>query len=211
MKKTLTLVALSFLAFTSFGQLTFEVSPGLNFNSASVGYQFGKIQPYLGFQHLGAGLRWEENGQQYDGSGNLVDYTNTVDYKVHLYLPTVGVKYYAIEKESIKGYFNVNFTKVVATGKFLIDGEEDEYVADIFDESSAWGAEIGYGMEYFFDDHFSVGGEFGLRLLSGKNTSSYETNIFNPNTGTSTASEVTNTVRGTLSPTYTKIGLKFYF
>lgn len=212
MKTTLPLIILlSFLTFSSFGQLTFEVSPGLNFNSASVGYKFGKVQPYFGFQHLGASFRWEETGQQYNVDNNLVDYTNSMDYKVNLYLPTIGVKYYAIQKESIQGYFNVNFTKVLATRKFLIDDVADENAEDTFDGSSLWGAEIGYGMEYFFDDHFSIGGEFGLRIIRGKNTVSYETSIYDPNTGNSVTSEVTDTYTGIFSPTYTKIGLKFYF
>ena len=28
-----------------------------------------------------------------------------------------------------------------------------------------WGGEFGFGIEYFFDENFSLGGEFGLRYI----------------------------------------------
>ena len=211
MKKKLALFTFCLMACSSFGQLTFNVSPGLNLNSAALGYQFNKIEPYVGFQMFSGSFNWEQKGQEFDINGNLVDYTNTVDTRVQLFLPTIGVKYYAVDKESIKGYINANFTKVIATGKHTIDGQVDDDVKEAFDGTSLWGGELGYGMEYFFDEHFSIGGEFGLRMLAGKNETTYNTTIFDPTSGGYIDSKVTNTTKGSFSPTYTRIGLKFYF
>lgn len=214
MKTKLTLLAIGLLTFSSFGQLSFGVSPGLNLNSAYVGYNFGKIQPYLGFQHLGASLSYEEAGKQYDANGNIEDYTSTIEYSVGLYMPTLGLKYYVIENESLKGYLNGNFTTVIASGKFTEDEEVNEYLTETFRGSSLWGSELGFGMEYFFNKQFSIGGEFGLRILRGKNTETYDNNgvlVIDPSTGNMVPSQITNTFKGTFSPTYTKIGLNFYF
>ncbi|MBL7192146.1 hypothetical protein ISS30_10675 [bacterium] len=43
-----------------------------------------------------------------------------------------------------------------------LEDEELELVEDIL---SFWGLEIGFGAEYFFSDNFSLGGEFGMRML----------------------------------------------
>jgi len=153
----------------------------------------------------------DHSSKEFDINGNLIDYNYSVDTKINLYLPTIGLKFYAIEKESIKGYFNVNFTKVIATSKFLVDGVQDQDIGDYFDGTSLWGAEFGYGMEYFFDEQFSIGGEFGLRILKGKNTTEYDQTMFDPISGNSVVTRATNAFSGSMSPTYTKIGLNFYF
>jgi hypothetical protein len=43
--------------------------------------------------------------------------------------------------------------------------EEADFVKDIL---SFWGLDLGFGCEYFFSDNFSLGGEFGLRMLFDK-------------------------------------------
>ncbi|MCH2224207.1 MAG: hypothetical protein MK066_05505 [Crocinitomicaceae bacterium] len=214
MKTKLTLFIIGLLTFNSFGQVTFGVSTGLNLNAAYIGYSFGRIQPYLGFQYLGASISYEETGKQYDINGNIQDYTNSIEYSVGLYMPTLGAKYYVIEKESLKGYLNGSFTMVIASGKFREDGEVNDDLSETFSASGLFGGELGFGVEYFFNDQFSLGGEFGLRMMRGKNIDSYDNDnvlVIDPSTGNMVPSQVTNTFKGTFAPTYSKIGLNFYF
>ena len=55
-----------------------------------------------------------------------------------------------------------------------------------------WGGELGFGMEYFFDENFSLGGEFGLRYLHLRYKDSYNDEIYNPNTGQDENVEIKN-------------------
>ena len=47
-------------------------------------------------------------------------------------------------------------------GKWKLEGKEKEMVEDIL---SFWGINLFGGCEYYFSDNFSIGGEFGVRLL----------------------------------------------
>ena len=55
------------------------------------------------------------------------------------------------------------------------------------------------------------GGEFGVRYLRVKYEDSYETTVFNPNTGTNESSDVDMDYRVNMSPTFSKFSLNFYF
>jgi hypothetical protein len=48
--KTILSLLLVSISMNSFSQLTYSVSPGFNLNSASIGYSFGKLNPYAGIQ-----------------------------------------------------------------------------------------------------------------------------------------------------------------
>jgi hypothetical protein len=158
-----------------YSQFTFGVSPGLNTNTAQFGYKMGKINPYIGFQYLGGYLKMEE--------------TESVKAKVTLLIPEIGVKFFAIENNKLKGYLNLNITKPFISGKY--DGDDLPYLNDI----SLIGGNFGLGVEYFFDDNFSVGGEYGLQYIHGK----YD----DPNSDF--------VVNVGIVPTYSKICLNFYF
>lgn len=83
------------------------------------------------------------------------------------------------------------------SGKLEYDGEEEEEISDAIKNINVFGAEAGFGVEYFFDDNFSIGGEYGIRFFSGK----YET-----------VDEFDNfTLKMNINPTYTKLALNFYF
>jgi hypothetical protein len=70
---------------------------------------------------------------------------------------------------------------------------------------------MGFSSEYFFDEHFNWGGEFGIRLISISDELSYETTFLNPNTGLDQATTLVEKANFRISPTYTKISPNFHF
>ncbi len=179
-----------------FSQFSFGVSPGLSFNGASFGYQIDeKMVVYGGLQY------------------GKINYSYKVDYgssdskakvKGQLFVPNIGVKYFVYTQNQIKAYTTLTLSKPMVTAKFNL---EDEDVEDVLDSQveglKLWGGELGFGTEYFFDDNFSLGGEFGLRYIRVKSNYSYESNY--------NAHDVEEDLKLSLSPTYTKISLNYYF
>jgi len=205
MKKNLTLIAvmLMMVSVPAFSQFTFTAAPGLNLNSASFGYKMGKVVPYIGLQYCGL-----------SGSYTLdVDYESATDVSNEMkitgkvIMPTIGVKYFAIEKNKVKGYLNASVSKPFLAAKLTFDGEESEGLAEEVDKVSLLGGTFGVGAEYFFDDNFSIGGEFGLNLMFAKYTDTEEDTDYNGN-GPAT---IERTLKGMAMPTYSKISLNFYF
>jgi hypothetical protein len=217
MKKTLLLIALfSLLISPVFGQFTFSVSPGISLNGATFGYKVGKIVPYVGIQMINAKLGVENNSFDYNTPGTLIETVNNTDIKANIFVPTIGAKYFFIQSNKLKAFAGLSLSKPIIHAK--VTNEEngvvqtntgiDQTVSDIND-IKIFGGELGFGVEYFFDDNFSVGGEFGLRYLTGKfsqkrNGTAYD-GIANHNVVRYTD------VNLNLMPTFSKISLNFYF
>jgi hypothetical protein len=147
----LLIVAIVF-AGTCFAQVTFSVKPGLNLTGAGFGYKINKVEPYIGLKSVGGGYKYEE------------DNTNTSEErKLHVYLPHLGMKYEVMDIESVKSFINLSVFKALIAGKSVSDGNEDEDFKDELKKIGAWGMEAGFASEYFLNEHFSLGGEFGLR------------------------------------------------
>ena len=136
-------------------QVTFTVKPGLNFNGANIGYKSEKMVPYVGLQFLNVNYKYKNNDDPNPDDDNT---------KTHVFMPYLGIKFFVINKESIKGSVNGTIFKPIIFGKETENGEENESYKKDLKELKLWGGELGYGMEYFFDDHFSIGGEFGFRF-----------------------------------------------
>jgi len=186
MKARWSLLLLISLAACSAGisQFTFGVSPGLNLNGAYFGYQIHDVVvPYISLQFVGGSITIKEDGEP------------QTKVSAGILAPAVGVKYFAVRRAKIKGYFGLSLAKPLVTGKYEEDGEEDPDFKDALDNISAWGFEAGFGTEYFFDSNFSVGGEFGVRSVGVK----YEENGGDYQ------------VEANIAPTYTKLSLNYYF
>ena len=209
MKKTILLVALfMMLGLKGFSQFAFGVAPGLSTNSAYFGFKIGKVVPYVGFQYANAGFKIEQTGMEWDGA-DVVPFSDEMKISANLYVPTVGVKFFAVEHNKLKAYFNLSLAKPLVRGKAEENGTEVEEINDVLKEVKLFGGELGFGVEYFFDDNFSIGGEFGLRYISGKYTNSFEQDVYN---GSEMQPEdFEDTFRLSLMPTYSRISLNFYF
>lgn len=187
MKQTLLLLSFLFsgLFFHATGQTVFGVSPGLGLNSAYGGILIGEnLIPYFSFQYIGAQYTYEEPDYKDEFTGNL-------------FVPTLGIKWYIGGSGKIRSYMNLAVSKPFISGAIKYDGEVDEEFDDIVNEISLIGMELGFGVEYFLDDHFSVNGEYGLRYLRGKFEVSDEFDDFK--------------VKASLTPTFSKVGVNFYF
>lgn len=213
MKKLVLLLTVCLLfGLRGYSQFAFGVAPGLSTNSAYFGFKAGKVVPYIGFQYAGASINLEESGEEWDNSENdIIPYSYDVKIKGNLYVPTLGIKVFAIEKNQLKAYFNLSVAKPFLSAKYEVDGEESEEVSDLAKEIKLIGGEFGFGVEYFFDDNFSIGGEFGLKYLHAKYTDSYEDEEYDYNTGTYEDVTIENTIKVGMNPTYSKISLNFYF
>jgi len=215
MKTKLLLVLFAFVVLTtkSYSQFSFGVSPGIGLNSAYFGYKIkNKIVPYIGFQYLNAKFKYEESGERYDWSLNrIVSYSEKSEFSGSLYIPNIGVKYFIKQQSKLQAYLSLNLSKPLLSGKLKYDGEEDENFKDAIKSISMWGGEFGFGAEYFFDQNFSIGGEFGLRYLHLKYNDTDKTEIYNPNTGDYQDAVIDNDYRFNISPTFSRISLNFYF
>jgi hypothetical protein len=179
MKKVVLLLSVCLLlGLKGYSQFSFGVSPGLSTNTAYFGFKIGKVVPYVGLQYASAHLN--------------VEVGDTIDGKVSLIVPEVGVKFFAIEKNKLKAYFNLNVTKPFISGKLTQNGTEMDSFGETLKDVKLIGGNFGFGVEYFFDDNFSVGGEYGVQYLHGKYDEDFG-------------------IKVGVVPTYSKISLNFYF
>lgn len=197
-------------------QFTFGVAPGLVLNGATVGYKVNdRWMPYFGFQYVSAGFGFEENGKRLNPANNQIeDYTTSNGVNAHVLIPSLGAKYFLTQQNQLKTYLNANMSMPFLFGSADLDGAPDEPFEEDLRNVSLFGGELGFGVEYFFDDNFSIGGEFGLRHLRLRYRNEFERTIFRPGTPGTTNSEVVlieQQSNFSLSPTYSRISLNFYF
>lgn len=215
MKNGLIIVALVLLFGMSntFAQFSFSVSPGIGFSNAKFGYKINdKIVPYVGFQYLKAKYTWEEAGERIDWQRNrIVEYEETTEFKGSLFMPNIGVKMFLSQNEKIKSFANLNFSKPFLNGEVEYDGDIDDDFEENVNNLKLWGAEASFGAEYYFDEHFSLGGEFGLRYFHLKYKEETERQTYNPYTGDPEELDVETDVNFALNPTFSRISLNFYF
>ena len=207
MKRNLFLVVLllTFVSVPLFSQFTFTAAPGLNLNSASFGYKFNKFVPYFGIQYCGINGSYSFNVNY--TSTTVTDESHEAKFSGKIIMPSLGIKYFAIEKNKVKGYINATVAKPFVSAKLTVDGDDVQSVSDEVGKVSLFGGSMGVGAEYFFDDNFSVGGEFGLQFINGKYKDSYTSTNYN---GYGNAS-IETVVKAMVMPTYSKISLNFYF
>lgn len=211
-KVTLLLTFCLLIGIKGFSQFSFGVAPSLSTNSAYFGYKVGKFVPYAGFQLTSISINMEETGEEFDYDlMDVASYTDNIKASGNLYIPNIGVKYYAIEQNKLKAYFNLSIAKPIIKAKLESDGEANEDISDAVKKVQLLGGEFGFGVEYFFDDNFSIGGEFGLKYFGGNYSDTYTDDFYNENTGYYQDTEITNTYKIGLIPTYSKISLNFYF
>lgn len=196
------------------GQFAFNVSPGLQLNSAGFGYKIDKFVPFVGLHIMHGGININEKGNRIDYfSGDLVSYEDKYILTATAYIPTIGTKYFFNETNKLKAFGTLSLTKIFLSGK--IEDSNDDEASSQFEEdlkkTRIWGGQIGFGTEYFFDNNFSIGGEFGVRLLHLRFKEEYNDELYNPNTGNYVSSKTKYDYKFNFNPTYIKLSLNFYF
>ncbi|MBN4072567.1 outer membrane beta-barrel protein [Crocinitomix catalasitica] len=210
-QKKILMVAIFSIGSTAFSQFTFSVNPGLSYNSANFGLKVKNFVPYLGIQYYAGKMSYTSSGTSWDpATSSMQAYSNKDELSGNLIIPTIGAKVYFLTGD-LKAYINLNITKPILTAKYQYNGVEDTDVSDNVKAISIWGGELGFGAEYFFAPQFSIGGEFGLRLIKTKFKDTYDQNVFNPITGLTEVYPRTQLWKSIVSPTYSRISLNFYF
>ncbi len=216
MKKTTLFIAALALSLSASAQFSFSVSPGLQLSGTQFGYKVKNFVPYLGVQMFSAKGELVNTGKEYDFDQDaIVAYENTLSGKISFILPTVGLKYFFLESNKLKAYGHANFSKMILSGK-VEDSEDPTNSADVefqkvLKNTKASAFQVGFGTEYFFDNNFSLGGEFGLNMASIKSEYSYDDIVVNPNTMDEENATFTTAMTTKFNPTYAKISLNFYF
>jgi hypothetical protein len=212
-KKVVSVIMLAFFVTASaFSQFSFSVGTGLNINSASFGYKVGKLVPFVGIQVFSASGKYLETGTEWDyDAGAPVAFSDEIKVSGSIIMPEIGVKYFAIEKNKLKGYVIAGITKPFLNAKVTYNGEEEEWVQEMLNKISLIGGFVGVGTEYFLDDNFSIGGEFGLQMISGNYKNEYTDTYWNPATSQYVDADFMDDFSLNLAPTYAKISLNFYF
>ena len=83
-----------------------------------------------------------------------------------MYVPNSGARVYLnsnLTGGAVAPYLQGTFLKSFASVK--VEDVEAELLDSIGELLSFWGFTLAFGAEYFFTDHFSVGGEYGLRYI----------------------------------------------
>jgi hypothetical protein len=209
MKKVIFLLSVCLLfGMKGYSQFSFGVAPGLSTNSAYFGFKAGKVVPYVGFQYANIKFVMTDNGSEWTGSA-IQQFEDEIKVSGNLYVPNIGIKFFAIEKNKLKAYLNLSIAKPMIRAKVENNGTEITAINDVLKDIKLFGGEFGFGVEYFFDDNFSLGGEFGIRYIGGKYTNKFTEMVWN-----GSADEERNfesTVKIGMAPTYSKISLNFYF
>ncbi len=218
--KKLVLVSLlaAFVGFNAYSQFAFGVAPGLSTNTAYFGFKVGNVVPYVGFQYINVGFKMSYSGYYWDGAAVVHD---EGDMKISgsLYVPDIGVKLFFIQQAKLKAYINVNVAKPLVRGHIKEDGDEvDDAIYhngewgplnDLLKDVKVWGGQAGFGVEYFFDDNFSVGGEYGIMMLRGSFKEEWQELVWNGSADVMMDFEEKFSLK--LMPTYARISLNFYF
>ena len=193
-------------------QFAFTVNPGLNYNGATFGFKAGNIVPYIGVSYMGGKGSYTSEGTQFNNTTMAMEsYSNKDEISGQLIIPTLGMKYYFVNAGDLKAFGNINISKPIFTATAKYNGTVDQNLDDYVKGISIWGSEIGFGAEYYFAPQFSIGGEFGLRLIRAKFQEEHDDQVFNGATGFNETHKHTITSKGMIAPTYARISLNFFF
>lgn len=141
-------------------------------------------------------------------SGNVVPYLKGCFFFT---IPSVSAEWTEINQDwyyDESGLTNYYYEE----DKEKLEGKEKDLVNDIL---SFWGLELAFGGEYFFSDKFSLGGEFGMRMLFNSAEYSEEDEWSSGEPGDpyyehdSDAWE--NEVSATFKLTFASVSLNYYF
>ncbi|MCE3295363.1 MAG: hypothetical protein K0R65_1077 [Crocinitomicaceae bacterium] len=216
MKKTTLFIAALALSLSASAQFAFSVSPGLQLSGTQFGYKVQKFVPYIGIQMFMAKGEMIDKGTQNDPeTGEIESFEDTYSAKISMILPTIGLKYFFLESNKLKAYANANFSKLILGGKIEDStdplNEADDMFQDIVKNTKVSAFQVGFGTEYFFDNNFSLGGEFGLNMVSFKSENEYQAIVTDPVTFEDYEVTNKNLFSAKFNPTYAKISLNFYF
>ncbi|MCL6465569.1 MAG: hypothetical protein K6T77_02290 [candidate division WOR-3 bacterium] len=203
----ITMVALIGSTAWADAQFGFSVKPGMSLNAVQFGYKADNLFAGLGLEFASLSVSSKvkyEYGEQ--------TYTYTTKVGGNLFMPQLGARYFFVKNEDKGSYVTpyIGTSLFYTFGKVSIsesDGETtyrdttmEKTLNDVL--SGNIGGTLGFGGEYYLSNNFSIGGEFGIRMLFGGTKTKVPDYYYE---------EYTLTNNLGLGVTYTTLGLNFYF
>jgi hypothetical protein len=182
----------------SFAQsrFAFGIKPGMTIQNSYFGFTAGRFLPYASMDLLWMSVKMTETSEEHRQDDSYYGSTRysywdeqTIEGKALVLIPHFGSKLYIYgsqASEGLRSYLNGDLYFSISS----VSGEEEEswrYTYDGATESghssdkwdkkteelvedvlSFWGFNLGFGTEYMFSEHFSIGGEYGFRLFFNK-------------------------------------------
>lgn len=130
----------------------FGVKPGMLIQTSYFGLSYERFEPFIGLDWVAVSVSSDDG----DVAGSV-------------FIPHFGSRLYLKPKgtaHAIAPYLLSDVFFSLAAVK--IDGAAAEEEDAIKDFLEFWGVTLGFGTEYYFSNKFSIGGEWGLRLLYDK-------------------------------------------
>ncbi|MBN2564621.1 MAG: hypothetical protein JXB46_02815 [Candidatus Eisenbacteria bacterium] len=170
------------------GSMQLIMRPGSSLQSASLGYNMGALTPYAGLDIVGisgdASTKEVEIENYYDARTEYrYENESSLSGSAMLIMPHVGIRY-AFGQGDVRPYVFGSVFKSFAsvsaeakeTERWYEDGElvDSDESGDDLDEDTEkmlesllgfWGLNLGVGGEYLMTERFSIGAEFGLRMV----------------------------------------------
>lgn len=199
MKKLILLVILMLLILQAEAQFSFGINTNFSqlpmpYNNFYVGYKFNRIEPVAGLHFIQATFDYQEDYvSPYDP---YYSHTSDVTFKGSIFMPHAGVKFYIVNKNDLKAYIVARGTIPIISQKYIdiYNGNIYEYTySDDIKSKYAFGADGGFGAEYFFADKFSIGAEAGVLYANAGLEYDY------------------TSMKGNLSYMYSALSVNFYF
>jgi len=195
------------------GGFAFCVKPGMLVNATQVGYKSDNLFAGVGCEFATVGLtsEYSRNDSTYEPP---YVYKSTSKYDVSLFLPQLALRYFfggtggesggsgeVRPYAAASAFYTLSAVRITSSdGQTTVrDTASERQLSDALNGNV--GATVAFGGEYFFSPKFSIGGEFGCRMLFAGQKSSYESPGY---------SYVSSSSLG-LGVAYTALGLNFYF
>ncbi len=208
---------------------------GAPFSGTSVGLRLGPLAAYGGLDIITFSASFDDESTTYEkdwNTGNLYKYrdrTESLDGSARLIMPQVGARLHLAGQTvnlylhgnaqltipSVEGHGSYKSIRYNPDGSIAYTDEDDYELTDedkerIHDVLDFISVSVGFGAEHYFSNHFSIGGEFGLRLfLISFENEGEEEDVYN---GSVDWRRQWKTVAETsLGTTYTQFTLNYYF
>ncbi len=149
-------------------------SSGVRIGGPTQSYYFGiggnnsMIQPLIGLDYFGAGINVD---YVIHNEINNEDVHEKFEGSLGLFIPRFGVKITSTRNKNLCTYLLVEGFWVIPDirlkGDFQGVNYSDDTIRDQIEKNLNFtGMTFALGREYFFDEQFSIGGEFGLNILN---------------------------------------------
>jgi len=193
------------LAQTSLG---FSVKAGPDLQAAQFSLGSGALQPFAGIDYLSVSMSFNMPPIDLEGlDGGLGQGDMEMDIGASMFIPYIGAKFFLSTTREAKPYVFGSFFKSFPSVKFEVGGEDalgeegEDFIKDLL---GFWGLKFGFGAEYAVSDHFSIGGEYGVKM----HFYGAELNIEDMG---DLADEIQTEVSASLKQSYVAVVLNFYF